>query len=205
MGLQDSRKECIGDGFVPTIHHDTYPAIQPSKANMAGKVVLITGASKGLGVSIAVAFAQAGASGIVLLARSDLSATKAACEAVQRPGQPLEVLPISADCAKTADVIAAAQAVKQRFGRLDILINNAGYLESLCPMYDCDPEEWWKPWTVNIRGTYEVTRAFLPLLLDCAGDKIVVNMTSTGAHAVDPGFAAYKVATTFGVLLTTVD
>lgn len=168
---------------------------------MAGKVVLITGASKGIGVSIAVAFAQAGASGIVLLARSDLSATKDACEAVQRSGQRLEVLTVAADCTKTADVITAAQAVKQRFGRLDVLINNAGYLESLSPMYDGDPEEWWKPWTVNIRGTHEVTRAFLPLLLDCDGDKIVVNMASSGAHTMLPQFAAYQVGVAFSALI----
>ena len=136
-----------------------------------------------------------GASGIVLLARSDLSVTKAACVAAQRAGQSLTVHTVTADCTQTADVVAAALQVKQRFGRLDVLVNNAGYLEPFGAMYDCEPEEWWKPWTVNIRGMYEVTRAFLSLLLECGGDGIVVNMTSTGAHAVDPGFAAYKVST----------
>lgn len=178
---------------MPTIHHDTYPAIDPYKADMTGKVVLVTGASKGIGKAIAVAFAQAGASGIVLLARSDLGTSKAACEAAQRPGHTLKVLAVAADCTKTADVAAAAEQVKQHFGRLDVLVNNAGYLEAHGAMYDGDPEEWWRPWTVNVRGTHEVTRAFLPLLLECAGERTIVNMTSTGAHAVDPGFAAYKV------------
>ena len=103
------------------------------------------------------------------------------------------MLAVSADCTKTADVVSAAEQVKQHFGRLDVLVNNAGYLEAHGAMYDGDPEEWWRPWTVNVRGTHDVTRAFLPLLLECAGERTVVNMTSTGAHAVDPGFAAYKV------------
>ena len=176
------------------MHHDTYPAVSPFKANLEGKVILVTGASKGIGKAMAVAFAQAGASGIVLLARSDLTATKAACEAAQRGEQPLEVLAISADCTKTADVVAAAEQVRQRFGRLDVLVNNAGYMEGPGAMYDFDPEEWWRPWTVNVRGTYEVTRAFIPLLLECGGEKIIVNMTSAGAHMIDPMFTAYKVA-----------
>ncbi|TFY67485.1 hypothetical protein EVJ58_g1597 [Rhodofomes roseus] len=159
---------------------------------MSGKVVLVTGASKGIGKAVAIAFAQAGVSGLVLLARSDMSATKAACEAAQRPGQSLQVLTISADNTITADVEAAAQNVKETFGRLDVLINNAGYMEGSGKIGDYEPEEWWKSWTINIRGTYEVTRAFLPLLLECGGDKIIVNVSSVGAHFVDGLISAYK-------------
>ncbi|KZT69454.1 putative oxidoreductase [Daedalea quercina L-15889] len=178
--------------FVPTPRHDTYAAVDPSKANMNGKVVLVTGASKGIGKALALSFAQAGVSGLALLARSDLTAVKAACEAAQRPGQSLKVLTIAADCTKTADVVAAVQKVKDTFGKLDVLINNAGYMEAITTIVDSDPEDWWRSWEVNVRGTYEVVRAFLPLLIESGGDKIIVNTTSLAAHFLDGLFAGYK-------------
>ena len=60
-------------------------------------------------------------------------------------------------------------------------------------MDDSDPEDWWRSWEVNIRGTYEFTRAFLPLLIESNGDKIIVNTTSVAAHFLDGLFAGYKV------------
>ena len=68
---------------------------------------------------------------LALFARSDLSATKAAAEAAQRPGHGPKVLTINGDATKTADAAAAAQKVKETFGRLDALINNAGYMEAV--------------------------------------------------------------------------
>jgi len=181
-----------GVDFVPTARHDTYPAIDPTKANLAGKVVAITGASKGIGKAIAIAFAQAGVSGLVLLARSDMSAVKAACEASQRPGQSLKVLTASVDTANNEQVVAALAKVKETFGRLDILVNNAGYMEGFALIGDQDPEEWWKVWTVNMRGTYLVTRAFLPLLIESGGEKTIINLTSIGAHYTWPNSSAYQ-------------
>ena len=140
--------------FTATVHHDTYPAVNPSKANLAGKVVVVTGASRGIGKVIALAFTQANVSGLVLLARSDLGAIKAACEAAQRPGQNLKVLTIRTDVTKTAEVVAAAQKVKETYGRLDILINNAGYLEDLTLLGDSDPVDWWTSFEVNVKGVY---------------------------------------------------
>ena len=176
-----------------TARHDTYPAIDPSKSNFAGKVVVVTGASKGIGKAIALAFAQAKVSGLALLARSDLSAVKAACEAAQRPGQNIKILTIRADVTKTADVVAAAQKVKETFGRLDILINNAGYLEEVTLLGESEPIDWWRSFEVNVKGTYEPIHAFLSLLIESGGDKTIVNLSTVGAHFVDPTFAAYKV------------
>lgn len=176
-----------------TARHDTYPAVDPSKSNFAGKVVVVTGASKGIGKAIALAFTQANVSGLVLLARSDLSAVKAACEAAQRPGQNLKVLTIRADVTKTADAVAAAQKVKETFGRLDILINNAGYLEEITLLGESDPVDWWTSFEVNVKGTYEPIHAFLSLLLESDGDKTIVNTSTVAAHFLDPKFAAYKV------------
>lgn len=174
-----------------TVRHDTYPAIDLAKADLAGKVVLITGASKGIGKAIAIAFAQAGASGLVLFARSDMSAATAACEAAARPGQDLKVLAISVDTTDAAQVADALAKVKAAFGRLDILVNNAGYMEHYKLIHEQDPEEWWKPFEVNLRGTYLVTRAFLPLLIECGGERTIINMSSVAAHMIHPAFSAY--------------
>jgi NAD(P)-dependent dehydrogenase (short-subunit alcohol dehydrogenase family) len=83
--------------------------------------------------------------------------------------------------------------VQDAFPRLDILINNAGYLEYRVKIGDSDPEEWWKTWTVNVKGTYLVTRAFLPFMLQ-GGEKTIVNLSSIAAHLTSPGGSGYQMS-----------
>ncbi|CCM02712.1 uncharacterized protein FIBRA_04818 [Fibroporia radiculosa] len=180
-----------GADFVPTLHNDTYSTINPAYADLAGKVALVTGASKGIGRATALALAQAGVSGLVLLARSDTSIVKAECEAVQRSGKPLTVITAAADVSNTTDIAGAVALVQSVFGRLDIVVNNAGCLETYHLVADSDPDEWWSIWNVNIRGVYEVTRACIPLLLECDGDKTIINITSRVAHVTGSHLSAY--------------
>ncbi|KAF5380274.1 hypothetical protein D9757_007950 [Collybiopsis confluens] len=184
-----------GVDFVPTAHHDTYEAVNPSHADLAGKVVLITGASKGIGKGIAIAYAQAGASGIVLLARnkSGLEATRKACLEAQRPGQNLVVLPLSVDVANTKEVQAALKEVEDTFHRLDIVINNAGLLDNSKSLGDADPTEWWNIWSVNIKGVFNISHAALPLLIRSSeGLKTILNISTIGVHALTEGLSAYQ-------------
>lgn len=182
-----------GRNFVSTQRHDTYPAIDPAKADLDGKVVLVTGASKGIGKVIALAIAQSGAKGLVLFARSDLSDVKAACLAVQRPGQPLGVLTVSADIANNDQVIAGVKKADETFGRLDVVINNAGYAPLSNSISESDPQDWMTAWNINILGTYHVVRATLPLILKSDGDKTIINLSSVGAQMIFPGWSAYQV------------
>ena len=182
-----------GAAFIPVDKHDTYSAISPAKADLSGKVVVVTGASKGIGRAIALAIAQSGARGLVLLARSGLDAVKEQCLAVQRPGHPLEVLTVQVDVANNDQVVAAVKQVEDTLGHVDVVINNAGYLERYNYIADSNPDDWWKVWNVNLRGTYQVTRAFLPLLVKCNGDKTIVNLSSIGAHNLSLRYSSYSV------------
>ncbi|SPO01903.1 related to peroxisomal short-chain alcohol dehydrogenase [Cephalotrichum gorgonifer] len=180
--------------FTAKRHQDTYPAIDPSKRDLSGKYVFITGASKGIGRETALSYARAGCAGIGVGARSNLSdllplIIEAARE-VGRPAPQVEVVQL--DVTEEASVAEAAAVITKSFPRLDILVNNAGYLERRAKILESDPSEWWKTWTVNVKGPYLVTRAFLPQILEKGGDKIVVNLSSIAAHLTSPGGSAYQ-------------
>ncbi|KAI9713751.1 MAG: hypothetical protein M1812_006589 [Candelaria pacifica] len=182
-------------GFTPTSHNDTYPAIDSAtKSHHKGTRVFITGASRGIGPVIAASFAKAGAESIAIGARSDLSSVEhTIIEAATAAGHKApNVLKLALDITDQKSVDEAAKEVEKRFGSLDILINNAGYLENWKPIAESDPEDWWKAWTMNVQGTYLVTRAFLPLLLKGGPNKQLVNLTSGGAHVVMPGASGYQ-------------
>jgi NAD(P)-dependent dehydrogenase (short-subunit alcohol dehydrogenase family) len=101
------------------------------------------------------------------------------------------VLCIELDVSDGKCVDNAANMVAEKWGSIDILINNAGYLETWAPIAESDPEEWWKSWEINVKGVYLVTRAFLPLLLK--GEmKTIVNLSSVGAHRDRPGASGYQ-------------
>jgi NAD(P)-dependent dehydrogenase (short-subunit alcohol dehydrogenase family) len=179
--------------IVPTLRHDTYSTI--AKSNHAGRSVLITGASKGVGRAMAVSFAKAGAATIIITARSSLDATEkemlAAIKSVKLTGSPPKILKLELDVTSETSVNGAAAEVQKQIGKLDILINNAGYLEDWKPIAETDPTEWWKSWETNVKGVYLVSRAFLPLLLK--GDqKTIVNVGSVGGHRTTNGASAYQ-------------
>lgn len=192
----------IGFGFVPTNHQHSYDLINPSKADLSGKYVLVTGASRGIGRAIALSYAKAGVSGIAILARTDLSsfvpelleaAAKAATTATRsnnRTQTPI-VLCLIADITDISAVKAAADTVAETFGQVDILINNAGYLETFSPVIDSDPDEWWRSFEVNVKGVYLMAKMFLPLVL-ASQDKTIIAISSIGAHLTAPGASGYQ-------------
>jgi NAD(P)-dependent dehydrogenase (short-subunit alcohol dehydrogenase family) len=183
----------LGIDFTSTVHGDTYPAISPANSNCNNKAVFITGASKGVGRATALAYASAGASHIGLGARSDFSSLEAEINsAASAAGKPKPtVLSVKLDVLDRKSVAQAAEEVEKEFGRLDILINNAGYLEDFIPIIESDEEKWWRTYEVNVRGVYWATKSFLPLLLK-GGDKTVVSLSSIGAMNIRPGASSYQ-------------
>jgi NAD(P)-dependent dehydrogenase (short-subunit alcohol dehydrogenase family) len=184
-----------GFRFTPTIHNDTYPAIDPTKVNLSGKNVLITGASKGIGRAIAISYARAGASSIAILARSEdalhqvaLDILKAARSA-KRP--PPKIMACTVDVTSRQSVEETAVDVEKAFGHLDFLIHNAGYLEKFTPIVESDLDEWWKTDEINVKGTYLVARLFIPLLLK-GTEKTIIQLSSFGAHITIAGGISYQ-------------
>ncbi|KAJ4247419.1 hypothetical protein NW762_013094 [Fusarium torreyae] len=175
-------------------HKDTYSFIDSAKADLTGKSVLITGASKGIGKATAISFAIAGCSKILLVARSGMvdveTAVKDAAKKANR-SQPV-VHSMKVDITSEDSVQAASEtAVDILDGSLDILINNAGYVEEWIPIAESNPTEWWRSWEVNIKGIYLATRYFLPLLLKSLL-RTVINISSVGAHVMDIGASGYQ-------------
>jgi NAD(P)-dependent dehydrogenase (short-subunit alcohol dehydrogenase family) len=184
----------VGDYEVTSqIHNDTYPGIDPRTMNLNGKAVFITGGSRGLGRAIALSLAKAGVSKIAIGARSALD--DVADDIKKQCAKPPEILPIKLDVTDEASVAAAAAEVEKRFGKLNILINNAGTMGKYGLIVDSDPGMWWQVLNTNVRGPYLVTRAFLPLLLRTnAEERYIVNVCSVAAHLTNPTLSAYQVA-----------
>jgi NAD(P)-dependent dehydrogenase (short-subunit alcohol dehydrogenase family) len=112
-----------------------------------------------------------------------------AAKSAKRP--PPKIMACTVDVTSRQSVEETTIDVEKAFGHLDILINSAGYLEKFTPIAESDPEEWWKTWEINVKGTYLVTRSFLPILLK-GGDKTIVQLSSIGAHITSPGGSAYQ-------------
>lgn len=176
--------------YTSTLHHDTYPAV--AKSSQKGRTVLITGASKGIGRATAVSFAKAGAETIIITARGNLAEVEAEIlNAAKEVGSKPRVIRLFLEVTDEKSVADAAAEVEKSVGKVDILINNAGYLAEWLPIDKSDPIEWWKTWEVNVKGLYLVTRAILPLVLKSEA-KTIINLSSIGAHLVVGGASAYQ-------------
>ncbi|KAF2135440.1 uncharacterized protein K452DRAFT_293214 [Aplosporella prunicola CBS 121167] len=186
-----------GAKFTSILHGDTYPAITPAQhADLSNRIVFITGASRGIGLATAKACAAAGCTQLALAANDGIADIKEVVRAAapESTRESLEILTLDVDVREEASVGAAAAAIEKAFGGLDVLVNNAGYMESGKPLAESDPDDWWKTWEVNVRGNYLVTRAMLPLLLKRGdeGLKTIVNLGSSGALSYRPGGSSYR-------------
>lgn len=166
-------------------------------SELQGKVALVTGASRGLGVTIAKVLAEAGVS-VALTARSLAPCQALAAEIEAGGGQALAL------ACDVSDYDAARSAVEQtqaRWGGLDILINNAGVIDPIGHLADSDPAAWAASLQINLIGAYHMARAALGGLR-ADGGGVIVNISSGAAHGAMEGWSAYCVGKAGLAMLT---
>src|SRR2546429_202389 len=159
-----------------------------------GQVAFVTGASSGMGLATARAFARAGAA--VTLADINEAALRAATEALRADGH--RVLGVSCDVADEASVAAAVRATVQQFGRLDMAFNNAGVQVPPSDAADEPAEIFDRVNAINLRGVWSCMKHELRQMRE-QGSGAIVNCSSLGGLVGLPGRAAYH-ASKHGVI-----
>lgn len=148
-------------------------------------IVVVTGAAGAIGRVTVHCLLQRGVRGVLAV---DIDAE--GLEDLQGDA-PREVLCCHvADVAKPEDAAGIAKAAESRFGRADVLINNAALLSGIGPLWEVEPEKWWADVTTNLYGTFLVTRAFLPAM-QSRGTGVVINLTGGGLDRANPGASGY--------------
>ncbi len=165
-----------------------------SNANqrLADKVAVITGGNGGIGFAIAQAFAAEGCS-VVITGRNEEKLKAAAEKLASSASTSGLVVPHLCDVREEYSVEAVFDLVRQRFGRLDVLVNNAGISQAPTSVEDTSVEMWREMIDIDLNGVFLCTRTALPLM---GRGATIINNISAAAKQVFPNFAAYTAAKT---------
>ncbi len=166
-----------------------------SELRLLGKVAVVTGGSRGIGYAIARSLAAEGCSVVITGRDHSALADSALCisrslpkvAAIQRKHP--QIMAEVCDARSPEAVGSLFAAVKQSFGKLDVLVNNAGIAQALVPIEQTSVELWREVLDTNLTGLFLCTRAALPLM---STGGTVVNNLSVAAKTVFPDFAAYN-------------
>lgn len=150
------------------------------------KVALITGGGRGIGKAVALAYAREGAK-LAICARTGSEIEEAAKE-ITAIGA--ECLAVVCDVSLEESVAKTVQEVQEKFGRIDVLINNAGVMTRPAPLAELEVRKWDYTISVNLRGPFFVTRAVLPLMMRQRSGSII-NLSSSIGRGAYANFAAY--------------
>lgn len=161
--------------------------------NLNDSVVVVTGAGSGMGRAMVQEFVREGARVAALDIRGE-----AAQETVDAVGDPARALAVPADVADPDSVATAVWAVLDWAGRIDVLCNNAGVLDSYKPAHEVSLEEWDRVIAVNLTGPFLMARAVIPDMLKRSAG-VIVNTASVSAFSAAGGGTAYT-ASKHGVL-----
>jgi glucose 1-dehydrogenase len=155
--------------------------------NLAGKTAIVTGGDTGIGAAIVRRLAAAGAA-VVIDYHGDASPAQALVEELARAGQ--KAVALDADVSKAQDVASLIASAVRAFGRLDILINNAG-VEHCAPFVETADDTWNLVIAVNLTGTYLCSKAAAMQMIAQGGGGRIVNISSIHEDVTMPTNAPY--------------
>ena len=167
--------------------------------DLTGKVALITGGSRGIGLAVAEAYAAAGAK--VALASRKQDAVDEAADAIRRGGG--EALAVAAHTGDGVAVTALVERVVAHFGGIDILVNNAATNPHFGPFLSAEDSHWDKILDVNVKGYFRMTQACVPSMRARGGGKII-NVASVAGLGPQPMMGVYCVSKAAVLMMTEV-
>ncbi len=161
---------------------------------LKGKLVLITGASKGLGRQLAIDYAREGAAGLAIVARNEEALNEVASR-VREVAPEARVLPIGADLARQEEIERVVATTLSEFGgRLDVLVNNASVIgpTPLPFLLDYPLEDFQSVLNVNLIAPFLLIKKVLPAMVEGGGS--IINVTSDAGQTGYPGWGAYGIS-----------
>ena len=154
--------------------------------SLAGKHVIVTGASRGIGAATAVALGRAGAT-VTLTARNEQLTAEIARQIAANGGRAAS---IPCDVSDYSAVAKMLDEARREFGRIEVVINNAGVVEPIGTIAESEPSEWARNIAINLLGAYHLIRSVLPEML-VAGAGTIINVSSGAAVNPLEGWSAY--------------
>ena len=190
-----------GFNFTKTLHNKPSTALDPRSQSLPGPfVVCITGASRGIGAATAKAFAQAGATGLILTARTAdaLQQTQQECRTAAARSA-LKISLVAADIGNEASAKHLAEVTKAEHGRLDVLVNNAGVLSTDASAFNkldsIGVEQIQDVMQINYVGRFLTIKHLMPILLASTdGAKTIVNISSISSHFANEGPIGFSIS-----------
>ncbi|CAI6334897.1 unnamed protein product [Periconia digitata] len=166
------------------LHRDVYPAIDIAahSSYAKGKVILVTGASGGLGHEISRTWSNAGAKGVVLVGRDAARLDSTASELE------VETLVAAGDIANEEAVKRIFESAIARFGTVDVVVNTAGTTNINGMIGQISPSQWWTDYESNVKGSYNLAHHFITAT---SGKGTFINLVSLGASFLAPGMSSY--------------
>jgi len=166
--------------------------------SLQDKVALITGAKRGIGKSIALAFAEAGADVVICTRMPEGSKLEAVADDIRKLGR--TALAVQADVRNKADVDRLVKEATGKFGRIDILVNNAG-ISQVIPLLEQSEEDWDKIIDTDLKGPFLCSQAAARVMIEHKGGNII-NVTSIRGVRPRMHLGAYCIAKAAQLMLT---